>query len=384
MSMSSRGRGGRRLVVEADGGSRGNPGPAGYGALVRDPATGAVLAERAAAIGRATNNVAEYEGLIAGLRAAAEIDPDAAVEVRMDSKLVVEQMSGRWKVKHPSMRPLAAQAAELAAALASVRYTWVPRERNADADRLANDAMDAAAAGRSWEPSVPQSPDPAPHQAPTTHRLSGWMAPPAPPTTTVLLRHGQTPMSVEKRFSGAVEASLTDVGQAQVVATAQRLDGVTFDAVYCSPLKRARQTADALGRDYAVDEDLREAEFGAWEGLTFGEVRERYPDELDAWLADPSVPPPGGESIVASVARVVAARDRIAAAHPGGTVLVVTHVTPIKGLVQRALDAPPTVLYRLHLDLASLTTVDWYADGPAVLRGFNDVNHVADLIVHGE
>jgi probable phosphoglycerate mutase len=65
-------------------------------------------------------------------------------------------------------------------------------------------------------------------------------------------------------------------------------------------------------------------------------------------------------------------------------VLIVTHVTPIKGLTQLALDCPPIVLYRLHLDLASLTTIDWYADGPAVLRGFNDVNHVADLIVHGE
>ena len=99
----------RRLVVEADGGSRGNPGPAGYGAVVRDAVTGEVLAERAAGIGRATNNVAEYGGLIAGLTAAVELDP-AEVEVRMDSKLVVEQMSGRWQVKHPAMKPLADEA----------------------------------------------------------------------------------------------------------------------------------------------------------------------------------------------------------------------------------------------------------------------------------
>ncbi|WP_250291892.1 reverse transcriptase-like protein, partial [Frankia sp. CiP1_Cm_nod1] len=173
----------RRLVVEADGGSRGNPGPAGYGALVRDAGTGAVLAERAGAIGRATNNVAEYQGLIAGLRAAADLAPDADVEVRMDSKLVVEQMSGRWKIKHPAMRPLATQAAEVAREFPRVRYTWIPRERNSHADRLANEAMDAAAQGRTWEPPEPQSPEPVPHTAPTTHRLSGWMAPPAPPTT---------------------------------------------------------------------------------------------------------------------------------------------------------------------------------------------------------
>jgi probable phosphoglycerate mutase len=135
----------RRLVVEADGGSRGNPGPAGYGAVVRDATTGEVLAEVSESIGRATNNVAEYSGLIAGLRAAVAIARGADVEVRMDSKLVVEQMSGRWQIKHPDMRPLAAKARETARALGRVSYTWVPRSRNAHADRLANQAMDAAA-----------------------------------------------------------------------------------------------------------------------------------------------------------------------------------------------------------------------------------------------
>jgi len=135
----------RRLVIEADGGSRGNPGPAGYGAVVRDATTGDVLAEVSESIGRATNNVAEYSGLIAGLRAGAAIARGADVEVRMDSKLVVEQMSGRWQIKHPDMRPLAAKAREAARAFGRVSYTWVPRSRNAHADRLANQAMDAAA-----------------------------------------------------------------------------------------------------------------------------------------------------------------------------------------------------------------------------------------------
>jgi probable phosphoglycerate mutase len=141
----------RRLVVEADGGSRGNPGPAGYGAVVRDAATGEVLAEVSDGLGRATNNVAEYSGLIAGLQAAAGIARGADVEVRMDSKLVVEQMSGRWQIKHPDMRPLAAQAREAARAMGRVSYTWVPRSRNAHADRLANEAMDAAARGPASE-----------------------------------------------------------------------------------------------------------------------------------------------------------------------------------------------------------------------------------------
>ena len=133
----------RRLIIEADGGSRGNPGLAGYGAVVRDAVTGEVLAELSEAIGHATNNVAEYSGLLAGLRAAAKLAPGADTEVRMDSKLVVEQMSGRWKIKHPDLRPLAAQAGQAARALGRVTYSWVPRERNTHADRLANQAMDA-------------------------------------------------------------------------------------------------------------------------------------------------------------------------------------------------------------------------------------------------
>jgi probable phosphoglycerate mutase len=141
----------RRLLIQADGGSRGNPGPAGYGAVVLDAVTGEVLAEVNEAIGHATNNVAEYSGLVAGLRAAGKLAPGAPAEVRMDSKLVVEQMSGRWKIKHPDLRPLAAEASQLARVLGRVTYTWVPRERNTHADRLANEAMDAVS-GRAKAP----------------------------------------------------------------------------------------------------------------------------------------------------------------------------------------------------------------------------------------
>ncbi|MFD0803406.1 reverse transcriptase-like protein, partial [Streptomonospora algeriensis] len=138
----------RRLVIEADGGSRGNPGPAGFGAVVRDAATGELLAEVAEPIGKATNNVAEYRGLIAGLAAASGLASGASVEARLDSKLVVEQMSGRWRVKHADLRPLVEEARAAAAAFAEVRYVWVPRAQNSHADSLANEAMDAAAEGR--------------------------------------------------------------------------------------------------------------------------------------------------------------------------------------------------------------------------------------------
>jgi ribonuclease HI/catechol 2,3-dioxygenase-like lactoylglutathione lyase family enzyme len=140
-------------VIEADGGSRGNPGPAAYGAVLRDADTGEVIDERAECIGVATNNVAEYRGLIAGLEMYVEHTPDADLEVRMDSKLVVEQMSGRWKIKHPDMRPLATAANRLAPF--GTRFTWVPREQNKHADRLLNEALDEQAGKPARTPSRP-------------------------------------------------------------------------------------------------------------------------------------------------------------------------------------------------------------------------------------
>src|SRR5262249_52365240 len=141
---------------------------------------------------------------------------------------------------------------------------------------------------------------------------------------------------------------------------------------------------EAVGRDYTIVDDLRETDFGDWEGLTFAEARSRFPDELNAWLGNPTMAPPGGESVADTVERGRRARDRILADHPGGKVLIVTHVTPIKGLTQLALEADHMVMYRLHLDLVSLTTIDWYPDGPAVVRGFNDINHAEHLTEPGQ
>ncbi|MCW2607207.1 MAG: Phosphoglycerate mutase [Frankiales bacterium] len=372
-----------RVVVEADGGSRGNPGPAGYGAVVKDPVTGSVLAERAAGIGRATNNVAEYGGLIAGLQAALEVGADD-VEVRMDSKLVVEQMSNRWQVKHPSMKPLAREASDLVARLGRVRFSWIPRAQNSHADRLANEAMDAAGRGEVWEQDPAEQFLQQAERAPVPVVERTWSdAPSAPPTTTLLLRHGQTVLSVEKRFSGSGDQPLTDVGQAQAAAAAARLAGSGATAVVSSPLRRARETAAlvaaALGLDVVVEEGLRETDFGDWEGYTFGEVREKWPAEMDAWLASTSVAPPFGESFDATATRVRQARDRVLTRFGGRTVVLVSHVTPIKTLLRLALDAPPSALYRMHLDLACLSEVRWYADGPAVVRSLNDTHHLAGL-----
>ncbi|MFJ8213210.1 bifunctional RNase H/acid phosphatase [Streptomyces sp. NPDC096033] len=575
-----------RFVVEADGGSRGNPGPAGYGAVVLDPVTGETLAERAEFIGIATNNVAEYRGLIAGLKAARELAPDAEVRVRMDSKLVVEQMSGRWKIKHPDMKPLAAEAATVLSP-AQVTYEWIPRERNKHADRLANEAMDAGRHGRQWEPSAstaaltpagspgnplapagppgdaakgaaavraamasgggtrtgapahsaaatephpatagsaadaratrsaaapgsraaaatggpgtaaaaadaPQAataagsakasgaaasdlraarsaahgtssaapasgtaadlraargaaapeadtlfgevealtPAPGSAQAPArgsaqapanapagtgahaapagggAHSMAGPAAAGAPagaaqtrttaggtgwggpdmgaPATFVLLRHGETALTPQKRFSGSggTDPELSPAGRRQAAAVAEALAARgTVQAVVSSPLRRCRETAqavaDRLGLPVTVEEGLRETDFGAWEGLTFAEVRERFPDDLQAWLDSPKAAPTGGgESFAAVTRRVSATRDRLLSAYAGRTVLLVTHVTPVKTLVRLALGAPPESLFKMELSAASLSAVAYYADGNASVRLLNDTSHL--------
>ncbi|MFE0960610.1 histidine phosphatase family protein [Streptomyces fungicidicus] len=620
----------REFIVEADGGSRGNPGPAGYGAVVSDAATGETLAEAAEYIGVATNNVAEYRGLVAGLRAAHELDPDAAVHVRMDSKLVVEQMTGRWKIKHPAMKPLAAEAARVFPP-ERVTYEWIPRERNKHADRLANEAMDAGRRGEQWSESAsraaldtprpepagppadaaagaarvraalaststptPGSPRPStgapaagpadatptsgaePATAPDSPRPAddttgvpapgadaagaeadagaaripgggtaaesaasgsgraggeaagasraealaagagpaeadagaarvsgetaaepgdatgdpaagadaaaadagparvsggtaaasgsaraggeaagasaagapgagaagagaastsaevpgaevgrastrasgaggegddraarsvtaaaadadvraartvatpgvGW-APPdmGAPATFVLLRHGETPLTPQKRFSGSggSDPSLSDIGREQAARVAEFLARRgTVQAVVSSPLARTRETARIvaarLGLEVAVEDGLRETDFGAWEGLTFGEVRERHPDDLNAWLSSPDAEPTGGgESFAATADRIAATRDKLTAAYAGRTVLLVTHVTPIKTFVRLALGAPPEALFRMELSAASLSAVAYYADGNASVRLFNETSHL--------
>lgn len=468
----------RRLVVEADGGSRGNPGPAGYGAVVIDAATGETLAEVAEYIGVATNNVAEYRGLIAGLTAAKALFPDAGsegggprVHVRMDSKLVVEQMSGRWKIKHPDMKPLAARAAVILPP-SSVTYEWIPRAQNKHADRLANEAMDAGRDGRQWEASASTAEldTPSRHRtastappvqgppgdaaagaakaraalaaarggsaapeadglfpvpgaeaaegAPGTSEGSrtvapeptdaaasapaatpggtspetagspqvGWGSAPdlGAPATLVLLRHGETALTPQKRFSGSggTDPELSAAGRGQAERAAEHFAALgTVQEIVSSPLRRCRETAAAvaarLGLDVRIDEGLRETDFGAWEGLTFGEVRDRYGDDLTAWLASPDTAPTGGgESFTEVADRVAAARDRIVARYAGRTVLLVTHVTPIKTLVRLALGAPPEALFRMELSAASISEVAYYGDGNASVRLLNDTSHL--------
>ena len=363
-----------KVVVEADGGARGNPGPAGFGAVVREAATGEILVERAEAIGTATNNVAEYAGLIAGLKAAADLGA-VEVEVRMDSKLVVEQMSGRWRIKHPGLRPLAAEAAALVRRFDTVRFTWIPRDRNKRADALANAAMDGKPA-----PEVDLSPP----VEPAAQSPRSWMPPSsANATRLVLLRHGETALTAERRYSGRGDVALSPLGMDQAKAAASRVSAIAerIGAVATSPLSRCVRTAQEVvalagGAPVRVEPDLIECDFGEWEGLTYAEVRERWPEHLDEWLASPAVAPPGGESFDAVTTRVRRIAKRLLDEHPGQTVVVVSHVTPIKLMLRDALAAGDTFLHRLFLDPCGISIVDSWADGGVAVRTVNDTAHL--------
>ncbi len=201
------------------------------------------------------------------------------------------------------------------------------------------------------------------------------------PTGTLLLRHGQTLMSVERRYSGRSDAPLTAAGLQQAADAGKYLAGADIGVIITSPLLRTVQTAQevatVIGAPVVTDDGFRETDFGAWEGLTFAEVREQWPDEMADWMADPQVAPPGGESFTDVSARVTEALHRVLAEREGQRVLIVSHVTPIKTLVAAALLAPPSALYRMHLDLAALSEIDWYAGGSAVLRSFNATSYLS-------
>jgi probable phosphoglycerate mutase len=345
---------------------------------VREAATGEVLVEIGEGIGVATNNVAEYSGLVAGLTAAADLGA-VEVEVRMDSRLVVEQMSGRWQIRNPGLRPLAAKAAALVTKFESVRFTWVPREQNVTADALANAAMDRRAAPpsatvRAAAPALAPPPSWAPRHMDDAARI-------------LLVRHGQTTFTMQRRYSGRGDVELTAQGEAQTEALATRVAALVMadgraPLVVSSPLKRCLRAAELVaerlgGVGVRVDEAFVECDFGEWEGLTHVQVREHWSTQLDAWLGSAGLAPPGGESFADVAARVRPAVARLAAEYAGHPVVVCSHVTPIKLVLRDALAATDALLHRLYLDPGGISVIDFWPDGGVAVRTVNETAHLA-------
>ncbi|WP_280073498.1 histidine phosphatase family protein [Gordonia alkanivorans] len=207
-----------------------------------------------------------------------------------------------------------------------------------------------------------------------------WQGQRSSPTRFILLRHGQTALSVDRRYSGRGNPELTAEGLRQARAAAQRVVREKhISAIVTSPLSRARATADEVaavtGVDVVEHPGLIENDFGEWEGLTFVEASERHPEIHREWLSDITVPAPGGESFAQVAERVAETKDDLLQQYPGQTVVLVSHVTPIKLMLREALGVGPELLFRLHLDLASVSIAEFFPDGGSVVRLVNDAVH---------
>jgi Fructose-2,6-bisphosphatase len=372
-----------KIILEADGGSRGNPGISGAGAVLLDADSGNILKEISESVGIATNNVAEYTALVLGLEAAFEVDPDASVLVRMDSKLVVEQMSGRWKIKHPDMVALGAKVQKLVAGK-DVEFTWIPREQNGLADSLANKAMDfspepvaAAAEFNLSEPSSIRAPRPSIDVA----------------TTLILVRHGRTALTESRKISGGTgeNPGLSAAGQQDARAVAEELALVGSSgnfgylvkpvAVVHSPVARALQTAQAIGNRLSLplvaEADLSEIGFGDWDGLTNEEVFAGFEEQYSAWRGSFEVAPPNGESLKDFDTRIRRAFDKILSTYAGQTVVVVAHVMPIRALLRIANDSSIAGFWRPNIGPASISIARYFGHEAAEVICMNSTAHLS-------
>jgi probable phosphoglycerate mutase len=323
----------RRLIIEADGGSRGNPGVAGYGALVRDPETGRVLIEMAEPLGKQSNNVAEYSGLLAGLRAVVDLDPSADVVARMDSKLVVEQMSGRWKIKHEDMRRLALEARDLCAEIGdaggSVSFEWIPREKNKAADALSNDAMDGKSIHR-----VLHDEDANAAAAQSDSATS----------TTVSPEEGAAAAAHHKPLRLLlVQVPLVEAAVPRVVSAVLRLVGPHSEVV-TSDEPLALEIARAVGAEVGTEPSVA----GLWAGRAPGE---------DA------------DETVRTAYRSLAAR--------GGTVVAVTSRRGVLSVLTDVLETPGPRFWAIATAPGSLTAVEVWEDGSAAVAFTNRTEHLA-------
>ena len=356
----------RNFRLTADGGSRGNPGPAGYGAVVTE--NGKIIAELYDVIGIATNNVAEYRGLLAGLTHIHQLDAEATVEVAMDSKLVVEQMSGRWQIKHADMRDLAKQCRD-AHSPSLITYSWIPRDENSHADRLANKALDSGSAN---EPVAVRQ------ENFLTDRLRSNEV----PTTIYFVRHGETILTPTRKFSGtgALDPELTADGLAQAERVAGEVAKLEPHILISSPLKRARQTADAIARTTGLpvveDTDWYELSFGSWDGKSIEEVRAESPEDYQAWLNSSAYRPGGGESYDEAAERIDAAMEKVLHLYPGKKVVVVTHNGVIKSAANLAIGGPNDGVFHMDATPCSISSISlWPSDGLRALRSFNEHGH---------
>jgi probable phosphoglycerate mutase len=309
----------------------------------------------------------------------------------MDSKLVIEQMAGRWKIKHPDMQQLGARVQKLVAGK-QIRWQWIPREENSRADALANKAMDQqaddvvrAAEGRPRASIVEFN-----QTLPSSVRAPGGVTELL--TTVILVRHGRTHLTESKRISGrgGENPGLSELGREDAHKVAKALAEIgnsgpwshlsPISSIVSSPIQRTLDTAhiisNELGLGVEVNEGLAEISFGDWDGHTNEEVVSKWAEEFKNWQGSWSVSPPNGESLEVFDTRVQQARRTILSKNAGKTVLVVSHVMPIRGFIRAGIDAGVAGYWRPQIAPCSISIIRFWGDQAAEVMTMNATSHL--------
>lgn len=365
------------IFVYADGASRGNPGPASYGVSIVD-AAGNAIAEFGEQLGIRTNNYAEYQGVISALRFLSSTE-HRQITIRMDSKLVIEQLSGRWKVKSDDMRELVGEASRLLGPF-DATLEWIPREQNSRADQMANEALD----GGDFQ------------NVPSLLELSGVQPRSirAPrqriePVTLVLVRHGHTAVTERDLIAGGdgSDPELSKLGLSDAEAAARVIPALleyfklpAASSIIHSPMTRTRQTAEIIAGKAPIpitqDERLREIGFGNWNGQEMTVIAAEKPELVGSWQGSMSVKPEGGESIDDLVERVRPLIQELCEQRSGETVVLVSHMMPVRTIAALSAKGAPSLYWGTNFSPGSVSILRFFGTDFAEQFVINSCQHL--------
>ena len=365
------------IFIYCDGASRGNPGPASYGVSIVDE-RGEVIAEFGEQLGVRTNNYAEYQGVIAALRYLSDT-AYRDVTIRMDSKLVIEQLAGRWKVKSPDMRELVSEASRLLGPFRA-ELQWIPREENSRADELANQALDGAPLD--FEPAELELAGIQPRsiRAPRQTRE---------PVTLVLVRHGHTKVTERDLIAGGdgSDPELSELGELDAMAAAKTVPALLdyfklppASAIIHSPMVRTTQTAQIISKDVPAplsnDDRLREIGFGTWNGQEMTAITAEKPEFVRSWLGSMSVKPDQGESIDDLVSIVHPLIEELCESRSGETVVLVSHMMPVRTIAALSAKGAPSLYWSTNFSPGSVSIVRFFGPDFAEQFVINSCQHL--------
>lgn len=368
------------IFLYADGASRGNPGPAAYGVHIEDQ-QGNSVADFGEALGIATNNQAEYAAVIAGLRYLSQTI-HRTLTIRMDSKLVIEQLAGNWKINNPQLRELADQAKELLRDF-DVKLEWIPREQNSKADANANTALDA---GNFSTASLAQlelaSIQPRSIRAPRQY---------LEPTTIIVVRHGHTENTERNLVSGGdgTDPVLSKLGEREASSAAAEIPKLVklFDLpepaiIFHSPMVRTTQTAEALAKELGVDMQsdnrLREIGFGEWEMMDMAVLETDSLELVSKWRGSLTSAPPGGESVNQMKDRVWESLSEVIESFRGSCAVISTHMMPTRAIAAAALRGSESIYWNLNTSPGGISVYRFFGIEYAEIFTLNYCAHLTE------